>query len=208
MSQDAFERVLPGARKTNKRHILRCALECFLEHGLESTTIEIIRHRAGVSVGTIYHHFGKKEGLVAALFFAALDDHKALMWPELEKATTPRTAIEQLVKSYIGWVTQEPELARFMFLARASVAAGPHGVTLMLRNREQYAFLQTWLAKGVKLGQIRPLPKETYASLLVGQAENYCRAWLSGRVPTSPNDHATVFAEAAWRSLATNPRRK
>lgn len=205
MSQDAFERVLPGARKTNKRHILRCALECFLRHGLESTTIDTIRTESGASVGTLYHHFGNKEGLVAALFFSALDDHKALMWPELERATTPKSAVERLVESYMDWVTREPELARFMFLARASVAAGPYGETLTLRNREQYAFLHKWLAEGVKLGQIRSLPRETYASLMLGQSENYCRAWLSGRVPTPPNDHAAVFADAAWRSLAVDP---
>lgn len=207
MSPDAFERVLPGARKANKRHILRCALECFLQQGLEATTIDTIRNRSSASTGTIYHHFGNKEGLIAALFFTALDDHKALMWPDLNRATTPKTAIERLVESYMGWVTREPELARFMFLARASVAAGPYGETLTQRNREQYAFLHKWLAEGVKLGQIRQLPKETYAALMLGQSENYCRSWLSGRVPTPPDEHAAVFAEAAWRSLATDVTR-
>lgn len=202
MLQDAFERVLPGARKSTKRHILRCALDCFLENGLESTTIDTIRQRSGTSVGTIYHHFGNKEGLVAALFFTALDDHKAVMWPELERASTPKTVIEGLVHSYMNWVTRQPELARFMFLARSSVAAGPFGEELAIRNREQYSFLHKWLAEGVRLGDIRSLPKETYPSLLLGQSENYCRAWLSGRVPTPPSDHASVFADGAWRSLA------
>ncbi len=202
MLQDTFEQALPGARKSTKRHILQCALECFLESGLESTTIDTIRQRSRTSVGTIYHHFGNKEGLVAALFFTALDDHKAIMWPVLERASTPKTVIEGLVHSYIRWVTGQPELARFMFLARSSVAAGPFGDELATRNREQYSFLHKWLAEGVKLGDIRSLPKETYPSLLFGQAENYCRAWLSGRVPTPPGDHASVFAESAWRSLA------
>ncbi len=205
MLQDAFERVLPGTRKSNKRHILRCALDCFLENGLESTTIDTIRQRSGASVGTLYHHFGNKEGLVAALFFAALDDHKAMMWPELECAKTPRAAIEGLVNSYTNWVTRQPELARFMFLARSSVAAGPFGEELAERNREQYGFLHKWLAEGVKLGEIRSLPKETYPALLLGQSENYCRAWLSGRVPTPPSEHSQVFADAAWRSLGNSP---
>ena len=89
-----------------------------------------------------------------------------------------------------------------MFLARASVAAGPFSEELATRNREQYSFLHKWLAEGVKIGDIRSLPKETYPSLLFGPAENYCRAWLSGRVPTPPSDHASVFAESAWWSLA------
>lgn len=204
MPLDAFDRVLPGARKANKRHILRCALTCFLEHGLESTTIDIIRQRSGASVGTLYHHFHNKEGLAAALFFTALDDHRANVWPEIEAAGTTRQVIEALVTRYMDWVTNEPELARFMFLARASVAAGPYREELTQRNREQYGVIHRWLAEGQSQGDIRSLPRETYASLLLGQAENYCRAWLAGRVPTPPSEHAMLFSEAAWRVLSKN----
>mgnify|MGYP002133573312 CR=1 FL=1 len=58
-----------------------------------------------------------------------------------------------------------------------------------------------WLKQGVKDGTIRALPAETYASLLIGQAENYCKAWLSGRVKGSPLDYADTFTDAAWRSV-------
>lgn len=198
---DLFDRVEPGARKAGKRQILRSALACFDELGVEATPIDTIRERAGSSIGSIYHHFGSKEGLIAALYLAALDDQLALMQPAMNAATTPKAAIEALVHAYLSWVSQQPELARFLFRARHAVASGPRKAELAERNAQRYQALLAWLRQGVKEGSIRSLPGETYASLLIGQAENYCKAWLSGRVKGRPLDHAETFTDAAWRSV-------
>ncbi len=203
--ESVFERVEPGARRAHKRHIMSCALACFDEQGLEATTIDTIRQRADSSIGSIYHHFRNKEGLVAALYFAALDDQQACMAPAMEGAATPREAVVALIHAYLKWVTEQALLARFMFRARAAVAGGPFNEGLKARNKARYGALLEWLEKGVKAGEIRALPRETYASLLIGQAENYCRAWLSGRVKGDPTSHIDVFAEAAWRSVAVIP---
>lgn len=200
--ESVFERVEPGARRANKRHILNCALACFDEQGLEVTTIDTIRRRAQSSIGTIYHHFGNKEGLVAAIFLAALDDQLAQIEPAMKQAGDPRGAIAALVTTYMTWVTEQPKLARFMFQARSLVAASGFKSELDARNKRRFGSLLTYLVQGVEKGEIRALPRETYASLLIGQAENYCRAWLSGRVKGTPAEHAGVFAEAAWRAVS------
>lgn len=198
---DLFDRVEPGARKQGKRQILRSALACFDELGVDATPIDTIRERAGSSIGSIYHHFGNKDGLIAALYLAALDDQLALMLPAMTDATTPKQAITALVQAYLAWVTQQPELARFLFQVRHSVATGPRKEDLAERNKQRYQALLSWLKQGVKDGTIRALPAETYASLLIGQAENYCKAWLSGRVKGSPLAYADTFTDAAWRSV-------
>lgn len=198
---DLFDRVEPGARKAGKRQILRSALACFDELGVEATPIDAIRERAGSSIGSIYHHFGNKEGLIAALYLAALDDQLALMVPAMSTAESPRQAIAALIQAYLAWVTQQPALARFLFQVRHSVATGPRGDELAERNKVRYQALLGWLRQGVSEGSIRALPSETYASLLIGQAENYCKAWLSGRVKGRPQDYADTFTEAAWRSV-------
>ena len=201
---DLFARVEPGPRKAHKRLILNCALSCFNELGIQATTIETIRERANSSIGSIYHHFGNKDGLIAELFFAALDDQLTLTQPRVQAAASAKEAIEALVRTYLEWVTQRPELARFLSQARASVADGPFANELTERNKRRYGELLELLEKGVKNGSVRPLPRETYAPLLIGQSDNYCRAWLSGRVKTRPADFVKVFAEAAWRSVGVD----
>ncbi len=67
-------RALPEARQASRRSVLRHALGLFNADGVEATTIDDLKRASGQSVGTIYHHFKNKEGVVAALFFALFDD--------------------------------------------------------------------------------------------------------------------------------------
>lgn len=199
---DVLERHYPGRRVQLKRDILLAALACFNEHGLEPTTIEMVRLRCNTSVGNLYHHFGNKEGLVAALFFCALEDQARLREDYLARAKTAREGVAALVHSYVDWVTQEPELARFQYGARAAVAQGPQGDELARLNRERYQAMLAWFAEpGRQIDEVRHWPAELVPSLLIGQAENYCRAWLSGRVQAEPARYREHLAHAVWSAL-------
>ena len=56
--------------------ILDAARACFAEHGYAATTIEQIAARSGASNGSIYHHFGAKDGILAALYVSALASYQ------------------------------------------------------------------------------------------------------------------------------------
>ena len=201
--QRVFERAQPGARKAHKRAVMACALEVFEREGLEAATMDAIRHAAGSSIWSIYHHFGNKDGLVAALFFAALDDQAMLAEPMIAAARSAREAIRASIRAYLEWVTAQPRLARFVYRAHATVAAGPQGPALEERNRVRHRALRHLINQGVEAGQLRALPRETWVPLLIGPSETYCRAWLSDLVTAPPVDHVELFADAAWRTVAT-----
>ena len=63
------------ARSSRKQEILQAALACFTEFGVEATTIEMIRDRSGASIGSVYHHFGNRERIIAALYLAVSYTH-------------------------------------------------------------------------------------------------------------------------------------
>lgn len=199
---DLLERCYPGRRAELKRTILRRALACFNEQGIEATTIEMIRAACDTSVGAIYHHFGNKEGLVAALFFAALDDQATLRERYLAQAKTAQEGVHALVHSYVDWVDSQPEWARFQFHARFAVTKGPGKDELAARNKSRNRQLLEWLAEPGRGDQLQRLPAELLPSLIIGQADSYCRAWLSGRVQNSPRTYRAMLAEAAWRSIS------
>lgn len=203
-AKGVLERAYPGARAQLKRRMLAGALACFNEHGIEPTTIEMILARCEASVGNLYHHFGSKEGLVAALFFCALQDQGDLIDAELAKAQTMREGVAALVYSYVDWITAQPELARFMFQARSAVSKGPHGAELQQRNRQRARLVMSWFGEPGRSGAIKDWPKELLPSLIIGAAENYSRAWLSGRVKATPAQQRERLAEAAWLSVAAS----
>jgi AcrR family transcriptional regulator len=197
-----LERSYPGARSQLKRDILLSALACFNEHGLEPTTIDMIKAHCGTSVGNIYHHFGNKDGLVSALFFSALEDQTSLLEQHLEGAQTAREGVAAMIHSYVDWVTAQPELARFQYQARSAVAKGLRGEELTQRNRLRNRKIIDWLRVPERRQAFRDWPSELLPSLIIGQSESYCRTWLSGRVQASPYDYRDKLAEAAWCSVA------
>ena len=198
---DLLERSYPGRRAELKRDIFRKALKLFNEQGIEATTIEMIRAECDTSVGAIYHHFGNKEGLVAALFFTALEDQGRLRDAYLDAADSTEAGVQALVFSYVDWVEQQPQWARFQYHARFAVTKGPFKEELAERNKTRNLRLRQWLAESGRAAELQNLPAELLPSLIIGQADSYCRAWLAGRVKGSPTDYREVLAQAAWRSV-------
>ena len=62
------------AASTNKQkrnvpeQVLGTAIRLFTDQGYFNTSIPDIVRESGVSTGSIYHHFGDKEGVAIALF--------------------------------------------------------------------------------------------------------------------------------------------
>lgn len=203
-TSDLLERCYPGRRAELKRDIFGKALKLFNEQGIEATTIEMIRAECDTSVGAIYHHFGNKEGLVAALFFTALDDQARLRDSYLSEAQTTQEGVYALVHSYVDWVDSQPEWARFQYHARFAVTRGPFKEELATRNKARNKQLLEWLSASARGEELKGFPAELMPSLIIGQADSYCRTWLSGRVKGSPKAYRDMLAAAAWRSICVD----
>lgn len=201
-TQTFFESHFPGRRSALKRELLQTALILFNEQGIEATTIDQIKTRCETSVGAIYHHFGNKEGLVAALFFVSQDSMTQLTLTYLEKASTVQEKITAIVQGYIDWVTTHPELARFQFQARTIVAKSGHSDTLAVKSIGRNRALLDSLTPAERNELLKIYPPDLILSLIIGPAESYCRAWLAGRVKKSPAQYRELIAQAVWKSLS------
>lgn len=66
----ANERTRWNWKRTNQtqRALLDAAIDLFVSHGYAGTSVEDIVQRSGISIGSLYHHFGNKAGLYLALW--------------------------------------------------------------------------------------------------------------------------------------------
>ena len=189
------------AKPDRRQDILDAALACFSEHGIEATSIEAIRTRANASIGSIYHHFGDKMGIAAALYVSLLEEYQAYAHAMLMRAKTAEEGVRAVVCAYIDWAAANKDKTRFLLYHRAAAAQA-------LQSGAQSAtpkrFLNTalaWFLPHIADGSVKDLPRECYASLMLGPAQDYARLWLSGRVKTSIKAQREVFADAAWEVL-------
>jgi AcrR family transcriptional regulator len=196
-----LERAFPDARHASRRSVLRHALSLFNANGVEATKIDDLKRASGQSVGTIYHHFKNKEGVVGALFFAAFDDLSRAIADRIAGLADGHAVVDALIQAYAHWISTQPECARFVFLARETVGQGPFAEELHQRVLDRYRPIDEVLAREVEAGRILPLPADLIPSLVLGAVEFYARGWLAGRRQATPASHAPRFATAAWRAL-------
>ena len=108
--------------RDRRASILSAALACFNETGIEATTIEAIRERAGCSIGSLYHHFKSKEGLASRLFVDGIADLNAGLIVRLEACDGPEAGVRACVEHYAEWVDANTELARFLLHSGTSTS--------------------------------------------------------------------------------------
>lgn len=186
-----------------KTAILAAALEVFSEKGIEATTIDDICKASQSSVGSIYHHFGNKESIAAALFLQTIDAYWSQLIASAQHQPDARRTIHALLAAHIGWITRNPDAARYLFSRRQAVGAA-HEQTIQHNTRDRFKEVFAVLKPWFKSGELRRLPAELYAPLLIGPAQEYAREWLRGRVKLDPRKVIDELALAAWRSLAND----
>lgn len=199
---DLLSRIYPGRRAELKRILLQHALDCFSEFGIEATSIEMIRERADSSVGAIYHHFKNKEGMVGALFAAALQDQMQQRTVALAQVQGLQQGLAIIIAQYIDWVVQNPDFAQFLFMARLGLGTAQQA-EIAAQNQQRNQAVFAWLQKQADedIAQIAKIPRDLLLSLMLGATESYCRAWLSHKVSTSPILYKQVLIDAAWNSV-------
>ena len=189
------------ARRTRKDEILQAALACFTDVGVDATTIEMIRDRSAASIGSLYHHFGNKEGIIAALYLQGTGEYAALLEQGFAQAESAEACVRLLVTSYIDWVVANPEWARFILHSRGRVEASELGGQLRKANQEHFARIQQALAGYREQGMFKDMPADCFASLIIGPTHDFARNWLAGRSRTELADCRELLANAAWDSV-------
>lgn len=198
----ASRTALPPETTDRRQDILNAALACAAEHGIDAISIERLREHCGASVGSIYHHFGNKEGVVAALFFDILAAQSHSVQAQLNASQDAEGGVRALVTGYLDWVMAQPARARFLFQARSPVAAGPRAAELAQAAQQRNAALLAWFGPHRAAGRLRSLPCELMPSLVMGPVQSYCRAWLSDPLALPPpSTYREELADAAWRAV-------
>lgn len=180
-----------------KQSILDAALAAFLEKGVLATTIDDVHQRSGASVGSIYHHFGSKEGIAAALYVDAMRRYQAGA-VEAVRGKSARDGIRGLVRRHVGWVAENPDLARYLLDHREPPVEREARDELAAINRAFFAEVREWLAAQ---DELRPLPFDLLHAVVLGPAQEWAGHWLAGRSETTPHRAARVLADTAWAAV-------
>lgn len=186
--------------------ILAAALECFAERGFAATTIEQVRERSGASIGSIYHHFGGKEGLAAALYVDGLREYQQGLLGALERHEDAEQAIHAIVRHHIRWLECNPQLAQFLLNRRETELALATEAQVRELNREFLPRVAGWMRRRTATGELRELPPDLWEPVLLGPSQEFSRLWLAGRTRISLRRAERELARTTWRAIEGDRR--
>lgn len=190
-----------AATEERRQQILAAALLAFTVKGYTATTIEDIRERSGASTGSIYHHFGSKEQVAAALFVDGLGQEQRHGVRVLREASSAEAGVRGFVTSYFRWVEANPLLAAYLLASRTDEVRNLTRPAVEEMNRNFRRDVREWLLPHIAATEIRDLPIDLYHFLWLAPAQDFARSWLAKRTQTPLTEAATIFADSAWTVL-------
>ena len=98
------------------RAILATASRLFATRGYSQTTTAEIAREAGVAEGTLYHHFGSKDGIFLTLFDETMEGYLAGIEALLARGATGRGTLSAFARFHFDYVSLRKE--QYLILLR------------------------------------------------------------------------------------------
>lgn len=189
------------AEETRTR-VLEAAARLFAERGLEAVSIQDIRDASGVSNGSIFHHFGSKNGVALHVY---LEERRAY-WDHAITAVEahaggPIDALGAAVRATLAYQEAHPERHNFMIECASSTWTRAHAEPVQALNAEFTKRFLAWGAPHAMAGRLRPIDPQLIAALVFGPSQWLARSWLTGLTVEPPTHYADMLVELVVRAL-------
>ncbi len=181
--------------------LLAAGLAVFDRDGFEGATVAAIRARARASNGSFFHFFGSKKELAGTLFLEVLQRYHAAVLTAIDTCSSAQEGIGRLIGAHLDWVMNNRREARFLFEISRSEWTEDLREAQRAQNSRLTEGIERWRAPLIARGELLPMTSTLFFSQIIGPAQIFCRAWLSGRDRSDPRHHADILIACAIRAL-------
>ncbi|WBO64571.1 TetR/AcrR family transcriptional regulator [Streptomyces camelliae] len=181
--------------------LLDAALRVYAEAGDQGLTVGAVTKASGVSLGSLYHHFGSIDGLMNALVMRWLERLLGELVKALENTRTAHTGIRALVRAYLDFAQEHRDAALLLHSSHADRQGMADGRRLRDAQEARLSPLAQWAERYVDAGELAPLPAPLLEALILGPVIGVARRWLSGVDDVDLDQAAVLLPERIWRAV-------
>ncbi len=161
-----------------RENIVWNAIELINESGVHALSTKLIAKRLGISEGTLFKHFPRKNDLLLAVLdqFALYDED--MFYTTQNKMENPKEAILFYINSYIIYYESYPEIVSLiqvsdMFRGIPELEEKANHVFY-----KRYAFMKEMITKAQLSGQIRQdIGADILADIITSTKKGICTRW-------------------------------
>jgi len=184
-----------------RENLLSAGLAVFDRDGFEGATVAAIRRQASTSNGSFFHVFASKRELAGALFLDVLSRYHAAILAALDPPPSAQDGIGGLIRTHLDWVVNNRPEARYLFEISRSEWAEAVRDDQRAENARFSDGIERWRAPLVARGELLATTPAVFLSQIIGPAQIFCRAFLSGRDRADPRQQADILIACAVRAL-------
>ena len=190
---------------TVREDLLAAGLAVFDRDGFEGATVAAIRTRARASNGSFFHFFASKKELAGTLFLEIIARYHAAVLAAVDESCSARQGVARLIRAHLDWVVNNRREARYLFeISRSEWTEEIRGAQRAQNSRLAEA-IERWRTPLIASGELLPMTATLFFSQIIGPAQVFCRAWLSGRDRTDPREQIETLIACATRAVVGHP---
>lgn len=174
----------PGVKSEDtRRRLLDAAKVVFANHGYKEASNKIIAAAAMMTPGAIYHYYANKQALFLAIHGELQEIQLDSLEPLIERATTLRGALRDILTATVIGRTNDPHSAAFLSVVRMEARRNPE-ISAALDDHRWLTMFERLTALGVQTGEVAPEHARNMGAVLsvflLGIAQHAAEAAASG----------------------------
>ncbi|MBX3209996.1 MAG: TetR/AcrR family transcriptional regulator [Labilithrix sp.] len=191
----------PAVRDTPSR-LLDAALSVFIERrSTGGYTVHAVVAESGISLGSLYHHFGSMDGLSAALYTRSMASLLDFIGDAVEDVEAPRATVTAIVLAYLEFTARHRSVATFIHAAPAERFLPAHAAAIGADMAPRLARIVDALRPHVASGVVVALPEPLLEMLIIGPVAETARRWLAGAPGIDLREASRLLPERIWRAV-------
>jgi len=202
MSNDKTITKFNALRPDVLRRLESAVMEIFSSSDFHQANIRDVAKRAGVSFGTIYHHFGSKERLLFSFVDIWLGELTERIVDHLQGIEDLKEKLRKVLWLQLDYYERHPGLGRILFM---TVPMKTWMADESFQQKKMIGLYLEVLKKGQEAGVLNPgVRTGVLLDFMLGLVQRSFFMWVSRGQTESLSAQAGTLFEMIWRAIS-NP---
>lgn len=178
--------------------ILTAALNLFVERGFHNVSVHDVQKEANVSIGSIYNHFGGKEGIAKALYYHLLVEFEDMVNGVIDEDLSNRGRCNKIIALLFEYTETRRNIVSYMLHAkhREFLPDEPP-----ICSSTPFTSMRNIVQDGMASGEIREGDPWVMAASVFGGAIRLIHLRLDGVIQEPLPKHYNETIEFMWRGM-------
>ncbi len=179
--------------------ILTAALDLFVENSYHNVSVHHIQKHSGVSIGSIYKHFGGKEGIAKALYRHLLNELDEVI-RDIQATTepSPSAQCQELIRQLFSYTETHRNIIAFLFYSKHTEFL-PHEKRLF--ETAPFIRIREIIQQGIKCGEFKETDLWVATAFLFGGAIKMIQLRLDNLLAKPLPDYSDEVIQTAWPNM-------